>query len=256
MTINDTQKEVVFKPINTPTFHFRCHKGIDCFTHCCAGLNLVLTPYDILRLKQHLKMTSDEFLDRYTETKFDKHHRFPLINLRMNQDDGAKCPFVTSDGCSVYPDRPGACRIYPLGRAASRAPTGSDPQEKFFIVEEEHCLGFQETREWSVEEWLSSEGVDEYNAMNDLWSQILTSAKDLGPTKDIQKKMQMFSMASYNLDRFRRFIFESKFLQLFQVDEEKRAVLASEDVELMKFAFDWLRYSLFGEKTIKLRETS
>ena len=127
-------------------------------------------------------------------------------------------------------------------------------QEKFFIVEEEHCLGFQETREWSVEEWLASEGVDEYNDMNDLWSEILTSTKDLGPTKDIQKKMQMFSMASYNLDRFRKFIFESRFFQLFQVEGRKREVLASEDVELMKFAFDWLKYSLFGEKTLKLRE--
>ena len=124
------------------------------------------------------------------------------------------------------------------------------------MVEEEHCLGFQETQEWSIEEWLASEGVDEYNAMNDLWSEILTSTKDLGPTKDIPKKMQMFSMASYNLDRFRKFIFQSRFFQLFQVEEEKREVLASEDVELMKFAFDWLRYSLFGEKTIKLRETS
>ena len=96
--------------------------------------------------------------------------------------------------------------------------------------------------------------MDEYNAMNDLWAEILTSTKDLGPTKDVQKKMQMFSMASYNLDRFRKFVFESRFFQLFQVEEEKREVLASEDVELMKFAFDWLRYSLFGEKTIRLRE--
>ncbi len=254
MTMNDTQKEVVFKPITTPTFRFQCHKGIECFTHCCAALNLVLTPYDILRLKQNLKIPSDEFLDRYTETKFDKHHRFPLINLKMNQDEDAKCPFVTSDGCSVYPDRPGACRIYPLGRAASRIPIGREHQEKYFIVEEKHCLGFQETREWSVEEWLASEGVDEYNAMNDLWSEILTSTKDLGPTKDIQKKMQMFSMASYNLDKFRKFIFESRFFQLFQVEEEKKEVLASEDVELMKFAFDWLKYSLFGERTIRLKE--
>ena len=254
MTMNDTQKEVIFKPINNPTFHFQCHKGIECFTHCCAALNLVLTPYDILRLKQHLEIPSDEFLDRYTETKFDKQHRFPLINLKMNQDEGAKCPFVTSDGCKVYADRPGACRIYPLGRAASSVHIRLERQERFFIVEEEHCLGFQETREWSVEEWLVSEGADEYNAMNDLWSEILTSTKDLGPTKDIQKKMQMFSMASYNLDKFRKFIFESRFFQLFQVDGKKRDVLASEDVELMKFAFDWLRYSLFGERTIRLRE--
>ena len=252
MTINATQKEVVFKPINTSTFHFQCHKGIECFTHCCAALNLVLTPYDIIRLKQHLKIPSDEFLDRYTETKFDKHHRFPLINLKMNQDEGAKCPFVTSDGCTVYPDRPGACRIYPLGRAASRAGAKRERQEKYFIVEEEHCLGFQEAREWSVEEWLASEGVDEYNAMNDLWLEILTSPKDLGPAKDVQKKMQMFSMASYNLDRFRKFIFESRFFQLFQVEEKRKEALASDDVELMKFAVDWLRYSLFGERTTEI----
>ena len=253
--MNDTQKEVIFKPINTPTFHFQCHRDIECFTRCCAALNLVLTPYDIIRLKQHLKVSSDEFLDKYTETRFSKHHRFPLTNLKMNRDEGAKCPFVTSDGCSVYPDRPGACRIYPLGRAASKARVRRESQQEFFIVEEEHCLGFQETRKWSVQEWLDSEGVDEYNAMNDLWSGILTSAKDLGQTKDVQKKMQMFSMASYNLDRFRKFVFESRFFQLFEVEEEKKEVLASEDVELMKFAFDWLRYSLFGERTMKLRES-
>ena len=252
--MNDTQKEVVFKPLNTPTFHFQCHKGIECFTHCCAALNLVLTPYDIIRLKQHLKMPSDVFLDRYTETKFDKHHRFPLIYLKMNQDEEAKCPFVTSDGCSVYPDRPGACRIYPLARAASKAHINREHQEKYFIVEEKHCLGFHEDREWSIAEWLASEGMEEYNAMNDFWSEVLTSTNDLGANKDVEKKMQMFSMASYNLDRFRKFLFESRFFQLFHVEEEKREALASEDVELMKFAFDWLKYSLFGERTIGLRE--
>ena len=252
--MNNTKKEVVFKPMTGPTFHFQCHKGIQCFTHCCAALNLVLTPYDIIRMKHHLKISSDEFLDTYTETKFDKHHRFPMISLKMNQDESARCPFVTPDGCTLYQDRPGACRIYPLGRAASRAHMERESQEKFFIVEEEHCLGFREPREWSVEEWLANEGVDEYNAMNDLWSEIITSAKDLGPTKDVQKKIQVFYMASYNLDKFRKFIFESRFFQLFQVERKKKEVLASEDMELMKFAFDWLKYSLFGEKTMQIRQ--
>ena len=247
--MNDAQKEVAFKPVTT-TFHFQCHKGIECFTHCCAALNLVLTPYDILRMKHRLKISSDEFLDTYTETKFDRHHRFPLVNLKMSPDEGARCPFVTSEGCTIYPDRPGACRIYPLGRASSRAHMKREEQEKFFIVEEEHCLGFREQREWSLKEWLASEGVDEYNAMNDLWSEIITSAKDLGPAKDIHKKIQVFYLASYNLDKFRRFIFESRFFQLFQVAPEKREVLSTDDVELMKFAFDWLKYSLFGEKTL------
>ena len=124
-------------------------------------------------------------------------------------------------------------------------------QEKFFIVEEEHCLGFREPREWSLREWLASEGVNEYNAMNDLWAEIITSAKGLGPAKDIHRKMQMFYLASYNLDKFRKFIFESRFFQLFQVAPEKRKELGTDDVKLMRFAFDWLKYSLFGEKTLQ-----
>jgi Fe-S-cluster containining protein len=248
--MNDAQKEVVFKPVSA-TFQFQCHRGLECFTCCCAALNLVLTPYDILRMKHHLKISSDEFLDTYTEMKFDKHHRFPLVSLKMNPDENARCPFVTSEGCTIYPDRPGACRIYPLGRAASRAHMNTGGQERFFIVEEKHYLGFRGPREWSLKEWLASEGVNEYNAMNDLWSEIITSAKDLGPAKGIQRKMQMFYLASYNLDKFRKFIFESRFFQLFQVAPEKRELLRTDDVELMKFALDWLKYSLFGEKTLQ-----
>ena len=62
----------------------------------------------------------------------------------------------------------------------------------------------------------------------------------------------MFYLASYNLDKFRRFVFESRFFQLFQVSPEKREGLRTHDVELMKFAFDWLKYSLFGEKTLQI----
>ena len=47
----------------THVFHFRCYKGIDCFNACCRSIDIMLTPYDILRLKQHLGMT----LDRISE---------------------------------------------------------------------------------------------------------------------------------------------------------------------------------------------
>ncbi len=85
---------------------------------------------------------------------------------------------------------------------------------------------------------MANEGVDEYNAMNDQWLEIITSPKSLGPEKDIPRKVQMFYMASYNLDKFRKFIFESRFFDLFQVDEELKQKLSSDDVALMKFAID------------------
>ena len=45
---------------------FRCHKDIDCFNACCKNIDIMLTPYDIIRLKQRLGITSTEFLREYT----------------------------------------------------------------------------------------------------------------------------------------------------------------------------------------------
>jgi len=64
----------------------------------------------------------------------------------------------------------------------------------------------------------------------------------------------MFYMASYNLDRFRDFVFKSPFLDRFDVDAGIRERIASDDTALMLFAFDWLRFALFGEDTMKVRQ--
>lgn len=251
--MNRKKGETVFRPITGNRFRFRCHKDIPCFTKCCADLKLTLTPYDIIRIKNRLKLSSDVFLDRYTETKLDSHPRFPMVVLKMNRDENRSCPFVTKDGCMIYEDRPGACRIYPLGRATSNVDSRKHIREKFFIVDEEHCLGFQEDRQWTIEEWLANEKVDEYNAMNDAWSEIITSPKSMGNKEDLQRKIQMFYMASYNSDKLRKFFFESRFFDLFQLEPRLKEKLASDDVELMKFGFDWLKFSLFGETTIHIR---
>lgn len=238
-----------FKPLEGNEFLFRCHKGVPCFTKCCARLRLILTPYDILRMKNRLGLSSDEFLERYTDTVVDDQHRFPMVRLKMRQHQGKTCPFVTPEGCTIYEDRPGACRLYPLGRASTMVDGERDAREKFFIIVEPHCQGFEAGQCWTLEEWLESEGVNEYNAMNDQWLKIVTSAKRLGKDKAIQK-YQMFFMASYNLDKFRKFLFESRFFDLFKVGSEKRKELECQDVALMKFGVEWLKFSLFGIKTL------
>ena len=243
----------VFKPLTSDKFRFACHKDMACFTKCCAALKLVLTPYDILRMKNRLHMSSSEFLERYSETVMDDGSRFPMLRLKMNQEEKKTCPFVTPDGCTIYEDRPGACRIYPLGRASMKVEREKDAREKFFVVQEAHCLGFNEEKEWTVEAWLENQGLDLYNAMNDAWLEIITSRKGLGPEKDIPRKMQMFFMASYNLDMFRSFLLKSRFFDLFEVEPELREDLGSNDVVLMHFAFQWLKFSLFGEKTLNIK---
>ena len=245
--------QAMMQPIRDRKFRFACNKALPCFTKCCANLNLVLTPYDILRLKNRLGISSEAFLEKYTETDIRKHPRFPMMTLKMNRNQTGRCPFVTKDGCDIYEDRPGACRIYPLGRAAMKVDKEKDAREKYFVVQEAHCLGFDEERVWSVKEWMASEGLSDYNAMNDQWLEIISSPKSLGNKEEIPRKLQMFSMASYNLDKFRAFLFNSRFFSLFEVPEDLKEKLRSDDVSLMLFAFDWLKFSLFGEKTIKVK---
>jgi hypothetical protein len=65
--------------------------------------------------------------------------------------------------------------------------------------------------------------------------------------------MQMLFTASYDLDKFREFVFESTLLQRFIVDEDFVDEMRSDDEALLRFAFLWLRFSLFGEPTMKAK---
>lgn len=249
------KNEDLLHSLQGDTFTFSCHRNVPCFTRCCAALQLVLTPYDILRLKIRLGMSSGEFLEKHTLTRFDRHPRFPMVLLKMTTDGSQACPFVTSDGCTVYEDRPGACRIYPLARAALKGNDTKETKEKFFVVKEEHCLGFGEGPTWTVKSWMSDQGLDEYNRMNDRWLEIISSPGSMGPKEDLLRKIQMFFMVSYHLDRFRTFLFESRFFQRFQIPDELRSRIEKDDVSLMIFGFDWLKFSLYGLPTLNPKST-
>jgi hypothetical protein len=128
-----------------------------------------------------------------------------------------------------------------------------EAREKFFLVRESHCKGFSEDKEWTALEWMANEGVDEYNKMNDQWLRILTSRKNIGEKSEVPRKVQMFYLASYNLDKFRDFVFKSRFFDRFDVAPETKEEIATSDTALMGFAIDWLWFSLFGENTMKVR---
>ncbi|MGC8595738.1 MAG: YkgJ family cysteine cluster protein [Candidatus Kryptoniota bacterium] len=253
--MNDLEsfKESVLKehrPLNKlDTFSFRCYKGISCFNKCCADVNIFLTPYDVIRLKNNLGISSEEFLEKYCIVPIDARQQYPIVMLRMNSDEGKSCPFLCPDGCKVYKDRPWACRMFPIGSGSSKE--GSE--EFFFIIEEPLCMGYYENKQWSIEEWMANQEVSNYSSMGELFKQIalheyFVSGKQLNPAK-----LEMFYMVCYNIDKFREFVFESSFLKRFNIDEEIISQIKTSDVELLKFGFKWLKFSLFGEPTIRLK---
>jgi len=241
---------------------FRCHPGVKCFTACCGGIKIILTPYDILRLKQRLNLPAHEFLHQYATPVYLEKTDMPGVAIKLREDD-QKCPFVTPEGCTVYTDRPTACRYYPVGMAdfheggdnKSKDGDQNDEEKFFFIVKEEHCKGFEEDKEWTVREWRADQGVDVRDEMNKEWLRLVMRRKSFGHQATLSEQAKrMFFMASTDLDHFRDFVFQSSFLDTFVVDDETVAKIKEDDVELMLFSFKYLAATLFGAQTMKIRE--
>ncbi|MEW6137341.1 MAG: YkgJ family cysteine cluster protein [Thermodesulfobacteriota bacterium] len=235
------------------SFRFACGPHVPCFTECCGKLELILTPYDVLRLKTRLGLSSGDFIDEYTTMRMRTAHGFPDLVMRMDHEAGKRCPFVTAGGCSVYEDRPGACRIYPLGRASTRHPLHGGRSEFYFVVREDHCKGFEQPKEWLVSEWLEDQGMEDYNRMNDLLMELYVHRTRGRSVALGQQHVQMFIMACYNTERFRSFIFESPFLRKFHLDRNLVESIRVDDAKLLEFAFQWLKFALFQEPTLKVR---
>ncbi len=235
-------------------FKFACHPGVSCFNTCCGDVNIFLSPYDVLRMKRRLRMTSGEFLDKYTILPVHKGMKTPVVMLRM-QDDAAKtCQFLTDAGCGIYSDRPWPCRMYPLGLAAQKdTPDGWRGDRFYFILEENGCMGFGEPREWTVRQWLEDQGIDEYDDWGEAFKEL--SLHDYFEKGGVlsPEKMHMFYTACYDLDKFREFVFGSTLLRRFDVDEDFVEEMRYNDEALLRFAFLWLRFSLFGEPTVKAK---
>jgi Fe-S-cluster containining protein len=228
-------------------FSFECHPGVPCFTECCRGANIILTPYDVIRLKNRLKLPSDEFLAIYTEPHLLEKTDLPVITLKHLDDERDSCPFVRDDGCILYEDRPSACRYYPLGVASLQHKEGADDEGFFFFVNEPHCKGFEQQCQWTVEAWRQDQGVAQRDNANAEWTDLVVHKRSFPPNiKLTDRAKQMFFMVSYNIDKFRAFVFESTFLQRMPVDDPTREELKTDDVALFKFGVRWLKSILFN----------
>jgi uncharacterized protein len=239
-------------------FSFRCHPGVKCFTQCCRGINIILTPYDIIRLKNRLQLTSEAFLAMYTKPELLEKTDLPVITLRLLDDEKSSCPFVRDNGCLIYEDRPTTCRYYPLGVAALSHKEGADDQDFFFFIKEPHCCGFEEEKEWTVREWREDQGVTIRDEVNADWTDLVVRKRSFPPNiKLTDRSKQMFFIASYDMDKFRAFVFESSFLERYDIDPQIVEDIRKDEIALLKFALRWLKSILFksGEFPLRASET-
>jgi Fe-S-cluster containining protein len=237
-------------------FKFSCHKGISCFTRCCSNIDILLTPYDIVRLKNRLGILSGQFLLQYTYIDIDEKTSHPFVMLKMAEDEQRRCPFISPEGCTVYSDRPANCRYYPVGQASLKKMDENlklpYTEEFYFFVREEHCKGFQEDRQWTIRSWREDQEAALYDDINRPWKEILFRRNLPGHELD-ERKQRAFYMASYDIDRFRDFVFKSGFLDKFDVEPSVVENIQRDEIALLHFAFSYLKYILMMEETLRLK---
>ncbi|MBU4002867.1 MAG: YkgJ family cysteine cluster protein [Proteobacteria bacterium] len=230
------------------TFSFRCHSGLACFNRCCRNLNLMLYPYDVLRLKQNLGISSDGFLDEHVDIVLRPGTHFPEVLLRMADNEEKTCPFLTEKGCSVYPDRPDTCRRFPVEQGAV-IDENLRVKEVFHLYRPpEFCLGKNEAQPWTSESWSRNQEGEKHEKMTLRWAQIRHRFQadpwnGQGPGCPNGK---MAFMATYNVDAFRDFVFNSSFLKRFKIKTETVRRIKTDDVELLKLGFEWVMLFIWG----------
>lgn len=239
-------------PLEDNDFEFACHPGVPCFTVCCKKVDMTLYPYDVIRLKNILRMDSETFVRLHTFLVRGENPFFPTLKLKLDQKE--ECPFLSTNGCSVYNDRPYACRMYPLERAVDRMSTKERHDEFYFLTQHSYCKGHEESQIQNVKKWIRSQDLIDFNTMNELWAELDTIFQR-NPWKGEGaggEKQQLAFMVCYNIDGFRKFCQSHGLIRKFRIEKNMRRRIEREDAELQKFGFEWLKLILTGScKLIK-----
>jgi len=216
------------------TFHFSCNPRIDCFTQCCQDVNILLTPYDIIQMKNRLGISSTEFLKQYTKTLIAPETSLPAVQFKMNEEREQRCYLVGEKGCKIYEHRPWSCRIYPMDNSAEG--TGFIP-----IVDSSRCLGLNDDKVWRLRDWFEDQGLQPYDEWNQRFAE-LTEEEDLTRwRKEYPRGLDIFYLACYDVDRFREVVFKERLFEMVEEPPANQDKLKTDDLALLEFAFTWLK---------------
>ncbi len=226
-------------------FEFACFPGISCYNLCCYDVNLVLSPYDFLRMRKALGLSSREFIEKYAELYLGDVTQLPVISVRMQQHDFA-CPFLRKEGCSIYPDRPASCRTYPLARFTGKDEEGK-PFEIYRIIQETHCKGHFEKRPITVREWIKEQGLEPYYFFNDLFGEIVFARQRMDRPLSADE-LDLIYNACYGLETFLDFVEKNKtaFRKAGFSEEEISQALNTEE-DLLKLGLEFLKRTIFRD---------
>ena len=165
---------------------------------CCHGMgeSIVLDPLDIYRLTTNLELSFEQLLNQYIELNVVDGIILP--NLRMTGEKEA-CGFLDVTGrCSIHANRPGICRLFPLGRFYE------DGCFKYFLQVHE-CKKENRTKV-KVKKWIDTPNLKQYEWFVNDWHNFLKNMEERagGADETAAKQVSMFLLQNFYIKPYDR----------------------------------------------------
>lgn len=152
------------------TFGFTCQQ---CGRCCMHRGDIILNPFDIYNGAKYLGITTQEFMDKYTNVTLGANSKIPMVVL--SSASNGYCPLLkldVKDGgkfkCTINPAKPGACSNHPIGVAyAKNIKTG---EKKLQYIKVDQCPNSKSDEMHVVKDWVKpyTDHMDEINKAHEL----------------------------------------------------------------------------------------
>lgn len=149
---------------------------------CCSGMgeSVILDPLDIFRLTVELGSSFEQLMADKIELNVVDGIILPNLKMR---DGTETCGFLNEQGrCSIHPQRPGICRLFPLGRyyeqteAPLTASAGKNRGFRYFLQIHE-CPAANKTKV-KIEKWMDTPNLVRYERFVSDWHYFLEDVQE------------------------------------------------------------------------------
>lgn len=164
------------------TFDFKCNACGACCTNSTIE-SIVFRAYDVFNLSIGLNIEPSEVVEKHGNVYLGPTSGLPVIqlkpvaletpesmtNLLLTGKLSIVCPFLKDKKCSVHANKPGSCRLYPLGRLVQMSKEDADKDENtetiYFIQKNILCGDTGEKH--TIDNWLNGDSRTESIFMDD-----------------------------------------------------------------------------------------
>jgi Fe-S-cluster containining protein len=182
------------------------------------------------------------FRSRLVTLEEDPASGWPVLRLALTPE--GRCPLLGAAGCTVYADRPAACRTYPLARAAAPGGDGGPARVIFLSQESPACLGWRQERRLDLQTWVAEQGLAPYQEANDRLLGLVMHPSRRGRVELSPAQTHAVILGLYNIDVFRQWAGTPAGAARLGLAPEGARTLSDE--ELLVLGQDWLVRELFA----------